>query len=119
MQLASPAVVRVRGEGQSVGAFSLVGDSCPKLAVVGVLIAEETAPTQIPEMSGLRRHQRPEHVHIEVAGRRVGIAADLPARAGEPVPVRVAPLAHCLMRVADLGDRAGVGRDGDEPARKR
>jgi uncharacterized protein (DUF433 family) len=35
--------------------------------------------TQIPEMSGLRRRQRPEHVHIEVAGRRGGIAVDLPA----------------------------------------
>jgi ubiquinone/menaquinone biosynthesis C-methylase UbiE len=68
---------------------------------------------------GLRRYQRPEHVHVEVASRRVGIAIDLPVRAGQPVPVRLAPLAHRVMGVADLGDRPGVGRGGDEPARQR
>src|SRR5271169_3604568 len=72
-----------------------------------------------PEVSGLRRHQRPEHVHIEVASRRVGIAIDLPAGASQPVPVRLAPLAHRVMGVADPSDRAGVGRGGDEPARQR
>ena len=56
--------------------------------------------------------------HVEVAGRPVGIAVDLPARAGQPVPVRLAPLAYRLVRVAEPGDRAGVGRGGDEPARK-
>ena len=71
------------------------------------------------ESPGLRRYQRPEHVHIEVASRRVGIAIDLPARAGQPVSVRLAPLAHRVMGVADLGDRPGVGRGGDEPARQR
>ena len=72
-----------------------------------------------PETSWLRRHQRPEHLHVEIAARRVGIAVDLAARAGQPVPVRLAPLAHRLMSAADLGDRAGVGRGGDEAARKR
>jgi hypothetical protein len=68
---------------------------------------------------GLRRHQQPEHLYIEVTRRRIGIAIDLPARAGQPVSVRLAPLADRLMSVADRGDRARVSRGSDEPARKR
>ena len=81
----------------------------PKRRRVSIHAREQHPP-------GLRAaYRRPEHVHVEVAGRRVGIAEDFPARADQSVPVRLAPLAHRVMGVADLGDRAGVGCSGDEP----
>jgi hypothetical protein len=67
----------------------------------------------------LRRRQQPEHVDWEVAGRRIGVAVDLPARPGCYVAVRRAPPAYRLMGVAEGGNRPGVGRGGNQAAGKR